>query len=275
MSKKLAILLTHGMGTISKDEFEDKVDELASAVEKELGNNFSKIFFKPIYFQDILQDNQNKVFKEIKKESEIDWIKIRKFMLFSFSDATSLEHRAHQDNSVYYQSQERVFNTLIAAYNELDNNSKNAIVVAHSLGCQVISNYIWDSQSQIPIQGIWTVNHDATVPPGSDLEKFVRMKGLKALFTTGCNIPIFVAGRNKIQAVHSSRNGYSFEWHNFYDEDDVLGWPMKPLGKFHDPQGGGDTYYNTITQDHEINANSSFFSALTKSWNPLGLLPAP
>lgn len=268
MGKKIAIVLTHGMGDISKSEFEDDIDQLSRAVEKRVGNNYSEILFKPVYFQDILQDNQNAVFKETKRESEIDWIKLRKFMLFSFSDAASLEHRAHQNNSVYCETQKRIFDSLVSVYDDLDVGSKNVIVVAHSLGCQVMSNYIWDSQSPTPTQGIWTTNHVGSIPDGSDLESFVRLKGLKTLLTTGCNIPVFVAGRNRIQSIYTSSMGYSFEWHNFYDEDDVLGWPMRPLGKFFDPQERGVPYYDSVTYDHEINANGSLLGMFTKSWNP-------
>nr|VFK44597.1 MAG: hypothetical protein BECKTC1821E_GA0114239_103714 [Candidatus Kentron sp. TC] len=190
-------------------------------------------------------------------------------MLYSFSDAASLEHRSHQSDSVYYEAQKRIFDSLRAIYEKLGKGSKNVIFIAQSLGGQVLSNYIWDAQSKNPKQGVWMEDYSATVPKGSDIENFIRLKGLKTLFTTGCNIPLFVAGRNKIQSIYTNRNGYSFEWHNFYDEDDVLGWPLKPLGKFFDQDKDGASYYDSITRDHEINANSTFQSTITKSWNPL------
>ncbi|MCK5433566.1 MAG: hypothetical protein KAJ03_12535, partial [Gammaproteobacteria bacterium] len=44
------------------------------------------------------------------------------------------------------------------------------------------------------------------------------------------------------------------QWHNYYDEDDVLGWPLKPLS--------GE--YRNRVKDHEMNAGGLF-----KSWNPM------
>jgi hypothetical protein len=44
------------------------------------------------------------------------------------------------------------------------------------------------------------------------------------------------------------------EWINFYDEDDVIGYPLKTIN---------DSYGRAITADREINAGG-----LLSSWNP-------
>lgn len=265
MSKSIAIFITHGMGDLTKREFEKRVSKLSRLLRLKIGSEFSKVIIKPIYFQDILQNNQYDTFRQIKKYSEIDWIKLRKFMLYSFSDAVSLEHHPQDDKSVYCETQRRILNALLGTYPQLDEDSK-VLIVSHSLGCQVISNYIWDAQSKKPSQGVWTKKLDLTL----EEEKFCRLKNLKYLYTTGCNIAIFIAGQKYKQAIRTSGRGYDFKWHNFYDEDDVLGWPLKPLGKFYNPDINveGTSYYQAITKDHLINANSSTLGMLLKSWNP-------
>ena len=40
-------------------------------------------------------------------------------------------------------------------------------------------------------------------------------------------------------------------WHIYYDEDNVLGWPLKPLS---------DEYRNRV-KDHEMNAGSHWYEA--------------
>lgn len=271
MTKKIALLLTHGMGDITRLDFEGRVNRLEQDLQKRIGDLHPHVLFQPIYFQDILQENQIALFREIKRTTEIDWIKLRKFMLYSFSDAASLEHRAQEADSVYLETQKRIYDALVAAYGQLQDGDKNVIAVAQSLGCQVLSNYIWDSQVSNPKQGIWSNNEH--VNPGADanLDAFVRFKDLRTLFTTGCNIPLFVAGRNRIQSIKTNSDGYAFEWHNFYDQDDVLGWPLKPMGVRFNPgdDNPGISYADAVTEDHEINANATWFSYVTKSWNPL------
>ena len=88
------------------------------------------------------------------------------------------------------------------------------------------------------------------------------MKTLKNLYTTGCNIPIFVAGfaQEQIKAIKTNSDEYSFQWDNFYDPDDALGWPLQPLS---------DSYKNAVAEDHAIDASGSLFGAITSGWNPL------
>ena len=86
------------------------------------------------------------------RRREIDYIKLRKFLLFGFSDATGLERNAADDGSPYQQAQEKILETLETSASELGNNKKPVIFIAHSLGCHLISNYLWDAQSANPKQ---------------------------------------------------------------------------------------------------------------------------
>ena len=194
------------------------------------------------------------------KKTGIDYKKIRRFILFGFSDALGLEHRAHLPDSPYAEVQRRIQQCLMEAYLAMGEESKPVIFVAHSLGCQVLSNYIWDSQiapTQVK-RGVWV-----GVPKENDkVQNFLRLKSLAQLYTTGCNIPIFMSGWDEedIIPVANNAKGYQFDWDNYYDEDDVLGWPLKPLSK---------AYSRVVKKDHEINADGGFFGKLWRGWNPM------
>lgn len=267
MTTKLAILLLHGMGDITKSEFESRVSRLREDLNEEIDGKRDNtenlpVIFKPVFYQDTLQDNQNELYTLLNTR-ELDWKMLRKFLMFSISDAASLEHGAGNDNSVYTQVQTRIYNALHEVYNE---GVENVIIIAHSLGGQIISNYIWDSQIANPRQGVWKQRP-------SDLddhtEEFLRLRGLRCLLTTGCNIPVFVAGHDNIRAIDTRET--EFEWHNFFDEDDVLGWPLKSMGGKFDSSYDmhGISYDEAVTKDHVINAGGSLWSWATKSWNPL------
>lgn len=257
MPKEIAILTFHGMGKNKRDYADDLKEELADELGK---GSWAQVHFEPIFFQDIFQPNQDRVMREMKKE-EIDWITLREFLLFGFSDAAGLERKASANNSPYEKVQKKIFKALDCSYFALGSQFKPVIIVAQSLGGQVISNYIWDSQAKNPKQGIWKDGQPDNVTKGSPQDRFRRLKSLKFLFTTGCNIPIFLAGfqKDQIKAISTSGKGYNFTWHNYYDRDDVLGWPLKPLNL---------SYKKAVFEDKEINAGGGFFKSLATGWNP-------
>ena len=192
------------------------------------------------------------------KRRDIDSTTLRKFLLFGFSDAAGLERRANVTGSPYDQAQRRILDVLDRAYNFIG-AAKPVVLIAHSLGGHVVSNYIWDAQRALPKQGVWKGGG----PPSTDpaLTRFRRLKTLKFFYSTGCNIPIFVAGqsKDKIMAVRTSGAGYGFEWKNYYDADDVLAWPLKPLS---------NSYHSALTVDKQVNAGGGLLGTLVKSWNP-------
>ena len=75
---------------------------------------------------------------------------------------------------------------------------------------------------------------------------FYRLETLRKLFTTGCNIPLFIAGYdgNSIFLIETKEKGYNFKWYNYYNRDDVLGWPLQPINQ---------KYRNAVKKDIEIN----------------------
>lgn len=253
---KIALITIHGMGRTETNY----ASELRSELESRLGDKFAQVAFHSIYYQGILQPNEDRVFGEMAKKGEIDWIKLRKFLLFGFGDAAGLENGKEQKGSVYELAQIEIAKTLHKALIDLDDPKKKVILIGQSLGCQVISNYIWDAQQATDKvrYGIWKniaeyLPEIGELPP--DKQQFVRLQSLHRLYTTGCNIPIFVAAHAKEQILPISSPNPGFRWVNYYDPDDVLGWPLGPLSD----------EYDSLVRDFAINAGNPF----TKGWNPM------
>ncbi len=240
MPKNLAILTLHGMGDYKPTYFQELQDEL---IER-LGDDWYKIAFEPIQYQPILQNNQNDIWQRMNR-FPLDGSMLRRFLLFGFSDAGSLEYSARSNVSdQYIKVQKEIMNALDQVYVQLEGN-KPVIIIAQSLGCQVISNYLWDANKNLGIfNGFET---EAT----ESLKTFRRLKSCVHLVTTGCNIPMFVGGLDPILAI--SKPSESFTWDNYFDRDDVLGWPLTPLSES----------YQKLVTDHEINAGGIF-----SSWTP-------
>jgi len=261
MNKNTAFITAHGMGNTPKDY----ANEIKSTLSRRLKQDAGKVHFGSIYYQDILQPNEERVWNALKPS--LRWQDFREFILYGFADATGLEASKDGPSSPYTQAQVKIAQALLTAHGEVGDEG-SLVILAQSLGCQVISNFFWDAQkvgqNPGPAHGIWEdIQGFASVISGRpSLQEseiaFLRGQSLKTLVTTGCNIPIFVAAhaRNRILPI---RPNAQFQWHNYYDVDDVLGWPLAKLS----------SEYAAVVKDFPINAGGGFAGWLAKSWNPL------
>ncbi len=254
--QEVIVLAIHGMG----DTREDFADDLEQQLADRLGAAWSSVYFDRIFYQGVFQENEERVLAAM-SEAPLDSLALRRFVLYGFSDATGLEREAEKSNRPYQQVQSIIRGTLRRAYEKLG-GARPVVLIAQSLGCQVMSNYLWDAQKRSPRRGVWRAPRTRR---GTPLDDFLRLKDLRYFYTTGCNIPIFLAGfpEDEIRAVKVSSGGYSFRWKNFYDEDDVLGWPLKPLSA---------SYRDAVQADVPVNAGGSLLGHLTHGWNPLSHL---
>lgn len=241
MAKDIALITLHGMGDYKPDYYHG----LKKKLSKSLGLDWFKVSFQPVQYQPILQKNQNEIWQRMNR-FPLDGSLLRRFLLFGFSDAGSMEYSARSTISEQYkQVQQEIVKALDKAYTDLEDPSKPVIVIAQSLGCQVISNYLWDAHHGL---GVFA----SPEPSGTDeLKAFRKLKTCVYLLTTGCNIPMFVAGLDPIKALPKPND--TFVWENYFDRDDVLGWPLSPLSPS----------YKKLVTDYEINAGGVF-----SSWTP-------
>jgi hypothetical protein len=261
---KVALLTVHGMGETK----EDYHVPLLKALQKKLKGRFDEVSVHRVYYQNILQGNEAIVWQACKELVHYD--DLRKFLLFGFADAAGLETYKDEPRSVYELAQREIAGRLLDARAALGPDGP-IVAIAQSLGCQMLSSYIYDAQKarkaraggpaapRYPSAGLW---QQALVEDGTwDDAKLAFASGatLSALLTTGCNIPIFVAAHKAMTIIPIDRPNAQFQWHNYYDPDDVLGWPLRPLA-------GG---YEALVQDHPINSGQGFINWVVKSWNPL------
>lgn len=260
--KKVALVTIHGMG----ETLPDYADKLLNSIRRRLEPQAEQFYGTAVYYQDLLQYNEQRVWQAL--GFRLRWSKLRRFMLFGFADAAALEHRKETPHSLYHYAQLKIARALYLARRQLADDGK-LVLLAHSLGCHVLSCYLWDAQQaksgDKPCAGIWRDirRYQAGISGDDRLTDddiaFLRGDRLAAMMTTGCNIPIFVAAHAIDQIQPFSKPNPNFSWHNYYDKDDVLGWPLADLS----------AGYADIVTDIDVNVGGGLLGWLAASWNPL------
>lgn len=250
MSKRLAVVVIHGMGS-HKNELEDNIhlyakpmiDEVKDRI-KDHNSDPERIAWKTIYWADVLEIPEMKYFNEMKK-SEVDWMSLRKFIITAFGDASGYRKERDSVNGTYQRVHEKIRDAIKELYeNDLGSAPVPLIILAHSLGGHMMSNYIYDRQK-------------SAVDAPNDFE---RLHTLAGIVTFGCNIPLFTFAYDPIVPIEFPARQLDgtikvkSKWLNFYDPDDVLGYPLKPICPAYD---------TVVNEDIPINVGGIF-----TNWNP-------
>jgi hypothetical protein len=244
----------------------DYAEPLFHALAGRLGALAVQVDFRSVYYQDILKPNQETVWARVSETTHLRYADLRRFLLFGFGDAAGLENRKEIDGSVYELAQEAIARQLLGVARQ--DLSTSVVFLAQSLGCQVLSSYIYDAQKAaagLPVlAGIWKdIDAWALRALGERLsepeKRFLAGGTCSAFVTTGCNIPIFCAAHKQMDIRPIARPTERFAWINLYDPDDALGWPLQPLSPG----------YAALVDDRAINAGQGVVTWILKSWNPL------
>lgn len=289
MTYECALLCMHGMGNLTKNEFESDIAKIKQNLAERLpAARFSQIYIPPtgIFYSDLTQQQEDDVWRAMTTQGGLNtgWLRsntvnrFRRFIISGLSDATAFTgFNGSCANLPYREAQQRIYDALNDVY-RVCGTEVPIVIISQSLGGQIMSNYLWDAQQywrntklngqfKIDPRSIWN-NHQA-----NNHDSFLCLQSLKTWFTTGCNIPIFVSAFKDVRAIHNRQYGYDFDWVNYFDYDDVLGYPLAPLGVLFDhtnTTGHGQSYASdNVVNDIQVNANDGIWGAITSSWNPM------
>lgn len=233
MSKKIILLAIPGIGSHSAG-YSNELHEAIRRYSKNspLENSYSFIESLPFSATDVDQ-NQNALFTRLNTANKLGgMLSLRKFVMDAFGDGVTFEREPNGRNS-NYKKIHRYLRDKVREVNALlnQNNGAKIVIVAASMGVHVLSTYIWDADNNL---GIFKNE------PATDRE---NLRNLDYLFSLGCNIPLFISGKNESEIQPIEKRNDRFVWDNYYDEDDVLGWPLADI----------NSAYGELVNDIEIN----------------------
>jgi hypothetical protein len=238
MADEIGVLIVHGMGTPAPSYAEGLVERLTAA----LGPAAARVRFEACHWSPILQPAQDRVWARLRAGgARMDQQWARRWLVSALGDPAGYLSGYLQDGEPVYA---RVHEAVRAALARLAGRLARAdatplVVLAHSLGSVIVSNYVWNEQrASGEVRPAASPGGDA--PPAArraavGRTPFERMETLTTLVTYGSNIPLFVPPVERLECIRlpratlPARYRAVARWLNVYDPDDLLGYPLATL----------------------------------------------
>jgi hypothetical protein len=223
MSKKIGILVIRGSGESGFKKQEKFLSKIYKKLEKN-GINTNLLHYEMVDWYGPLQLQQESALDRIYAANiKLKSRATRRLIVTNIGDLITYGGKPNTQSNGYEDTHKLVHKSMLALKNELAENAP-LIVLAASMGTEIISNYIWDRQ------------HSASPDPlGSS--PFERFETLTGLFTLGNNFPIFAAAHD-IDAMEpitfpspnlAPNLSAKAIWENYYDKNDSMGYPIRAL----------------------------------------------
>jgi hypothetical protein len=250
MTQRIGVAVVHGVGKQGPEFVEKIAGELRSRCKKQCGDD---IVIRPVHWGGEMQAMEDELWDRLKVGGPLDFIELRRFLIDFVGDAF-----AYQPSTSNRDTYDRVHSVLAKAIRGLAQEAGETAplcVIAHSLGSIIASNYIYD------LQNPWLISPEVRHLMGDT--PMDRGETLALLYTLGSPLAIFclrfkdfgkpIEVPSPVLAQHYP--DLKGEWVNFYDRDDVIGFPLRTLSR---------AYQKVVTRDREVNVGSPFMN-----WTPL------
>ncbi len=246
---RVALAVIHGIGsqdpTLADGFFEPIRERFASQLRDLPGDPQDRLVTRVIALSDLLRSGERDLLARLSRDHRLAWSGLRSFMADYIGDAVGYQRSERED--IYCATHALVARELNALDAAAGPDALFAIA-AHGLGSIVVSNYIWDlEQGGVPEE-----------VQGFQATPMARLESLAHLYTLGSPLALLTLRYPSfgvpIQFPVLRRAPVECEWVNFYDDDDVVAYPLKGLSV---------AYGESVTRDEVVDAGGW----LTR-WNP-------
>lgn len=248
MKKKIGVFIIRGAGKANSSNDQEKfVEKIKHLLIKDLIDP-DLIHFEIADWYAPTQVNQDILLsKFFSADSKIKARALRRFVINLISDMVAYVGEPNKISNTYQHTHELIYQSIKNIENEVETGAP-LIIIASSLGTEIISNYIYDRQN-------------ASEPDPLGESELQRMETLTSIFMFGNNNPLYIPAYDietfipiqfPPEKLNPALKNIAY-WGNFYDKNDPLGFPLKPINQH---------YQLMVTEDVEINVGNILFS-----WN--------
>lgn len=245
MPRDVSILFVHGINVSTQDYAQPAIERVRNKLPKTLRQHAK---FGSAFWADIVRPHQRAFFERARGAAGLTRSAARTFALEGLGDAAAYQKTPKRYDAPYFRIQGKVREALLALDSEAD-PSRPLIVIGHSLGCHILSSFIWDvnnikqaKEADLAGDQLTQQFHKALLA-GSP---FQRLDTLAGIVTMGSNMPLFTFtfDRKDVMPITKARPGRTpafpggrlspeiaqrARWLNFFSRNDLLGYPLKPL----------------------------------------------
>lgn len=249
MEKRLGMLMIRGSGDSGFNRQEHFIRKLEKELDRK-GIDINQLEIELADWYAPLQIQQEGILDRMKlKGIKLKSRFTRHLIITNIGDLINYGGKPNAPSSAYQDTHKLVHKSMLALKSKLAEGAP-LIILASSMGTEIINNYIWDRQ------------HPGGIDP-LGATPFERFESLVGLFTFGNNLPIFAASHDidSLEPITFPPPQLPPEllekavWENYYDKNDSMGYPIKALNA---------QYENAVVKDIQINTGG-----LMKSWNLL------
>ncbi len=239
MSKKLGLLLIRGSGKSGFQRQERFMERLEKDLTKrEIDSNL--IHHEYVDWYEPLQEQQKSILERMEEKGiRLKSRLTRNLIITNIGDLINYGGKPNLPSNTYDETHKLVHKSIVDLKNKLDDNAP-LVILASSMGTEIINNYIWDRQNAV-----------GSDPLGNS--PFERFETLVGLFTFGSNLPIFASSHNIDTLVPIAFPSPHLApellpkavWENYYDKNDSMGYPIKALNSNYERANVTDIQINT------------------------------
>ncbi|MFT3731170.1 MAG: hypothetical protein QM780_07055 [Hyphomicrobium sp.] len=272
MAQPVAIVFVHGIHTFAPGYHVG----MQAAIEARLPKRIRDLVtFRSVFWAERVRQRQKEYLDAVGQKNLFPVTPYRSLVVQGLGDAAAYQKTKSVRNSCYYEIQADVR----AVLETLDGDGlpeRPLIFIGHSLGCHIISSFIWDVNTIKNWDAARLAQEGSEVRDFADYLKngspFRRLDTLAGLVMMGSNMPLFTFtfGPSRIMPITTSRApdehpafpGKHLDagmrararWLNYYSRNDLLGYPLKPLN---------DAYAGEpLLQDIEVASEGAFLRVI-------------
>lgn len=258
-TEKIGVIVIHGVGGQGYEKPASSADltfsqAMARRVRRNLGDAAARVAWREVFWSDILQQRQRAFFDSIRDKTSAD--APRAFVMSALSDAAAYRRTGDGSAPIYEQLHSRVEKAVRDLQGDIGPEGA-VLILAHSLGAHVMSNYIYDLQ-----------RFHARTGQGRFGSPLQDMQTVAGLMTFGCNIPVFLFAYPPEDIVPIAFPGGALPkdrhimtwWQNFYDKQDIMAYPL----------GAAAPCYARMVADRQLRDVPIHLGApVSDRWDPL------
>lgn len=253
MTQKIAATIIHGIGEQDGNYASETcrliTQKFADGLHGFSNDPFSQLVIEPICWSKVFSEREQRLFDSTLQD-HLSYHRLRTFVIKYFGDAIAYQRveSAEQNYDMVHKEVSKVLTVL----SEKAGKKAPLCVIAHSLGSTIASNYFYDLQFKLE-------DVSSNIKAFSPLEKG---ETLTLFYTLGSTLPLWSLRYHNfsnpinipskvLKEIYPHLEG---EWINFYDKDDILGYPLK---------GINESYRQAVNEDKEVSIGGKLMG-----WTP-------